>query len=273
MSPRKVVQRQDWVAAMLTAMDNGRPPAEVSLNELAAGLKVTKGSFYAHFPGGAEELRQAVAQQWLAGVTAMLPGPVVGAVRDPVDRIRMTRAAVAGNSARDEAMRRWAAAEPAAAAAVAEADRIFASHLAPALTDLGLARPEAAAIADVLVASLHAGQGNFDAILAVIARAAAVPAEAATAGDAAGRVVRFTARRDLTATQRDLLDQIASQFASGPDPASTVPGGEEAGANGALPGVADGGPAGAIRLRIPRPGRIAGEQRQARGPRPAAARS
>jgi len=233
MSPRKVVQRQDWVQAMLAAMDEGRPPGDVSLNDLAGRLQVTKGSFYSHFRDGAAELHEAVAQQWLAGVSASLPAPVVGAVRDPLVRIKMTRAAVAGGTARDRAMRRWAAAEPAAAAAVAEADRIFASYMAPALTDLGLIGPEADAIAGVLVASLHADEGNFEAILAVIGRAAAVPAEAAAAKDAAGRVVRFTAPRDLTAAERDLLTRVAMQFASGSDQASSGPDGGEAGANGA----------------------------------------
>lgn len=225
MSP---VTREDWVDATLGLLDSGRLPPEVPLAEMCQLLGVGEESFYTHF-GDVGELRAAAAAQWRADRIAALPGPPAGAVRDPVDRIRMIQAALAGTAVRDAAMRRWAAADPAAAAEAAEADRVLASYLVAALTDLGLAGREPEAVAGVLAAALRTEQGNFEVVLGVLARAAVAPPGApdveGVAGAEPGQTVQFVAPPGgWTAAQREALTRIARLFAAGRGTEEPLPG-------------------------------------------------
>lgn len=219
--------------AALSLLDSGRPPSEVSVAEMCRLLGVVEESFYGHFRD-VGEFHAAVAAHWLGDRIAGLPGPAAGIVRDPVDRIRMIRAALAGTAARDAAVRRWAATDPAAAAAAAEAARVLTSHLKAALTDLGLADRESAALADWLAAALQVeakalDREGFETLLAVWARAAAIPSEApaveAVPGAEPGQTVYFAAPpRGLTTDEQAALNQIARLFAAGRAAEQQLPG-------------------------------------------------
>lgn len=239
MSPMQKVLRRQWVEAALRVLDQDRLPPEESLTQLAARLGVSKGSFYSHFrAGGRAELYEAVVQQWLADQAAALPGTAVGAVRDPLDRIRLIRASTVANAVRNGAMRRWAAAgsEPgaqAAADAVDEADQALDSYLVAALTDLGLTGAEPVALAAVLGAALQTpasqdGPDDFETLLIVVARAATLPqggplVEEAP-GAAPGQVIRYTAEGRLTADEQAALNLIAKRLAGRRDAGEDDPG-------------------------------------------------
>ncbi len=246
MSPRSRVGRDDWVKALLRLLDEGRVPAEVSLTELSplVGPGMTKGSFYSpmHFgrggsgsngppPGSASRpasvtgiaaLHAVVIAEWKRSRVAALPDATVGMVRDPLDRLHIIWAAAGASAVRDDAMRRWAAtspaaiakparaAIPAAAAAVAEVDKIVTSYLEAALVDLGLTGPESAALARYLAAALRdpAIAGNekeFKTVLRVLARAAEFPQ------DGPSRELTADERRALRRIQRLLAADDAGQ--------------------------------------------------------------
>jgi hypothetical protein len=237
MSPRSRVGRDDWVRALLGLLDQGRVPGEVSLTELSGlvGPGMTKGSFYSpmHFgSGGIAALHVAVITEWQRSRIAGLPDTTVGLVRDPLDRLRLIRAAAGAFAVRDDAMRRWAATSPAAvtkparaaipkaAAAVAEVDRIVTNYLEPALVDLGLTGPESAAMARYLAAALRdpavAGdEEQFNTVLGVLARAAEFPQDGAA--------------RELTADERRALQRIQRFLAADPASEELLPGQAETG--------------------------------------------
>jgi hypothetical protein len=105
---------------------------------------------------------------------------------------------------------------------VAEADQIVASRLERALVNMGFAGRESAALASWLAAALQKqaiaqDPGGFDAVLAVLARAASITAiESVTADDA---VVLFAGGGGLTGDERLLLQRLAQAITSGRDTA------------------------------------------------------
>lgn len=230
MSPRQRVTRQGWVdATMRLSLDQDRLPAEVSVEALAGELDVTKGSFYSHFREKRQELHAAVISQWFRERVAGLPDIAVGAVQDPLDRVRMIRAAIADTAVRDGAMRRWAASDRAAAEAVAEADQIVTSRLGRALTDLGFAAAESAALTRWLTAALSRrsiaeDQAGFDAVLAVLSRASVAPALDSLA--TADGIVLYTGGAGLGREEQLALQNVAALLAGRPgrDAVPPVPG-------------------------------------------------
>jgi AcrR family transcriptional regulator len=221
--PRTKTTRQKWVETTLAlSLDQDRLPDEVSIEKvLAPALGVSKGSFYSHFREGRPELHAEVISQWLRDQVAALPEITVGAVKDPLDRIRMIRAALASTAVRDGAMRRWAASDRSAAEAVAEADRTVTSRLERALTNLGFAAAEAAAVARWLAASLRSraiadDQAAFDAILQVLGRAAEVNAiETVSDGET---VVLYPSGGQLTGEEQQALEHMAHLLTRRRDP-------------------------------------------------------
>ena len=230
MSPRTRVSRGAWVEAMLGMMDQGLVPAEISLTDLSRQLGMTKGSFYSHFGEDRRaELLAAVISEWRSTRIAALPETAVGSVRDPLDRLRMIRAAAAATAVRDGAMRRWAASKrpardpaaaeviEAAAAAVDEVDRIVTGYLVPALVDLGFTGDEPAALAALLSAALREPviAGEFEVVLGVLARAAAYPQEGPPGEGGAGR--------ELTTEERRTLQRIATRLLAADTAAEELP--------------------------------------------------
>ncbi len=245
MSPRKKVGAQDWVDALLGALDADRTPAETSVADLAGILGVTKGAFYPHFANTAALYEAAIAE-WLRDRLAAMPYTAVssaGAVRDPLDRIRKIAEALANRGTRDGAMRRWAATDTVAANAVALADRIVISHLEHALTDLGFPAAEAAAQAAFIAAALRstsiaANQESFNLVLDGLDRAAAYTARmrvVQSSQDQTGAVVLYTRRAGLTRDHLQVLQRVADMLAGG-EPAEPPDGLEEAPPDGQAAG-------------------------------------
>ena len=223
------------MAALMSMLDAGRDPSKISILELGQRLSVTTGSFYNHFPGGRAELDAALISQWKRERIAALPDTSVGAVHDPLDRLRMIRTAMAVTAVRDSTMRRRAAVDQSSAAAVAEADRIITSYLGHALADLGLTGRCPEAVAGWLLPGLEfpplaADQGSYETVLEILARAAAVtqggPVVGAVAeGDA---VVLYSVARELPASARMALQRMVRALAAGESAEELVPGQEEA---------------------------------------------
>jgi AcrR family transcriptional regulator len=230
MSPVKKAGRADFASAMIALISEGRAAVTVTVADLCGLLRVTRGSFYNHFPAGMTSLHDEVIALWLRGRLASLPESAVDAVREPLDRLRMLRAAAEDNALADDAMRRWAVTEPRAAAAVTEADRVVRGHLERALTDLGFTGPEPEALADLLAAALSAGgsatrasPGAWETVLGVLGRAAATAPGGELAREPAGvevapgaapdELVLYLTARGLGPGQKQQLRELAQDFA------------------------------------------------------------
>lgn len=228
--------REQWLLAAYRLLDEGRIPADVPLSVLCKRLGVTKGSFYAHFPkeeghaGGAPELDAEVITRWERESGAHALEPMMAAVHDPLDRLRLLRTWALERAVRDGTMRRWAARDPAAAAAVGAADTAITGHVTQALRDLGFSPPEAAVLAGLLVSAFvgayHSAAtapdtdpATFDALLGILLRAAAtggetLPGGVATApGTDGDRAVLFRVAPQLPAAAIRQLAIQATQFA------------------------------------------------------------
>jgi AcrR family transcriptional regulator len=233
MSPRTKITREQWITAMVGLLDDGRNPADMALSELCEHLGVTKGSFYAHFSGGLGELHQGVIGRWLQDNPVVPLTSTLTAVRDPADRLRLLWAQLAETARPDGAMRRWAARNGQAAAAVATVDRQVMEPVTAALSDMGFLPAQADVLAAFLTSAFAgayhsvpdpppADPDAFETLLEIIGRAApirAVPGGTQevfmTAGSAPDQVIFFmvpkglpaAAKRELTAHAQQLVQQ------------------------------------------------------------------
>jgi AcrR family transcriptional regulator len=235
MSPRTKITREQWITAMIGLLAAGRNPADMALSELCEHLGVTKGSFYAHFSGGLDELHQEVIARWLQDNPVVPLTSTLTAVRDPADRLRLLWAQLAETARPDGAMRRWAARDGHAATAVATVDRHVMESVTAALSDMGFL-PGQADVLGMFLTSAFAGAYHsvpdppradldaFETLLEIIGRAApvrAVPGGAQevlmTAGSAPDQVIFFmvpkglsaAAKKELTAHAQQLVQQAA----------------------------------------------------------------
>src|SRR5262245_16398582 len=181
-APRGSATREDWLAVAMRLLTDGRCPADVPLSELAAGAGVSKGSFYAHFPGGLDELHTEVLERWVARLQLPQVSDDMRAVRDPADRIRLLLERALAAPGVPGAMQRWAAASEEAAAALGKAQDAIGEHAAQALADMGLAAADAALLSRLLVraflGSLRGDDGmraELNAMIEFVQRGAAAP--------------------------------------------------------------------------------------------------
>ncbi|MCC7273008.1 MAG: TetR/AcrR family transcriptional regulator [Alphaproteobacteria bacterium] len=137
--------RADWIEAARGALVAGGI-ASVKVDRLAAGLGVTRGSFYWHFVGRSE-LLEALLRHWEATNTAPMEQAVAAAGPDGHARfaalVRLWIDEVAFSPAYDAAVRDWARHAPAAAAAVRRIDDRRIALLAGIFADLGYAGTDA----------------------------------------------------------------------------------------------------------------------------------
>ena len=143
----------DWIEAAHAALvDDGIEG--VRIDRLCRELGVTKGSFYHHVEGR-DALLAAVADEW----ARERPRVVMDAARDlsddPFERlvhfIRLTEDLDLGRH--HQAMRTWGAVDPRAAAAVREVDRVVLMFTEQCLSDVGLPKEDASALARILLAT------------------------------------------------------------------------------------------------------------------------
>jgi AcrR family transcriptional regulator len=227
------VSQQQWVEAALELLAEGTIPADMSVTDLAARVRagLTKGSFYQHFHG-VGDLHDQVIAHWARGKGPALDG-LMRAVRSPLDRLRLLRARAVETAAVDATMRRWAARNEPAAAAVRNADQAAMQHTALALAELGYEEEEAGVLAAFVVhgfiGAYHTVTAQppddperFETLLAVLCRAAGhLPAaqggiDADTisgGGDPEELIIYLTARR-LPPAGRERLRLEAQRLAS-----------------------------------------------------------
>lgn len=138
--PDDRLSSRDWVNAGLLALAGAGFPA-LRAAPLAARLGVSRGSFYWHF-ADVEAFHAAILERW--GRIAF--ETVVSAVESrPEDRLRsLIFQAFRADPKLERAIRAWATADAAAAAAVAAVDRRRLDYLARLLAEAGLDRQSAA---------------------------------------------------------------------------------------------------------------------------------
>jgi len=114
--------------------------AALKIDKLCSGLKVTKGSFYAHFKDRAEfdaqlvrHWEQAFTTEWIAELNKLKGGP-------PVERLfaLMKLAHTAGMHNNDITFRSWALHNPVVAKGVREVDRQRFEYVKEIFFDMGL---------------------------------------------------------------------------------------------------------------------------------------
>jgi len=155
--PTTKVTYEVWVAEAVQLLWDGHGPADdpnlLTIDSLAKRLHVTKGSFYAHFPAGIGQLEVALIDRWVKETRLPALNTALQAVRTPADRLRLLWAQFADTVKRDGAMRRWAARDEQAAAAVGNVDKQVSQHVREALKDMGLTAADAGTQAGVLVSA------------------------------------------------------------------------------------------------------------------------
>jgi hypothetical protein len=155
--PRKWT-RQSWIDTATKMVDQGANLGEVKLQQLFEANGAAKNSFYNNFDGGLPELHAEVITWWKAQRVPPVLEAALNAVQNPVERLRILRSILAGNAVRDEAMRRWAVTDNAAAQAVAEGDKAIAGHAIEALHQLGYQGTEADDWAEAIVTVIQSIQ-------------------------------------------------------------------------------------------------------------------
>jgi hypothetical protein len=155
MAPPRKWTRQSWIDTATKMVDVGANLGEVKLQQLLDANGAAKNSFYNGFPGGLAELHAEVIGWWKAQRVPPILEAALGAVENPVERLRILRSILAGNAVRDEAMRRWAATDPDVEKAVASGDKAIGAHAIEALHLLGYQGTEAEDWAEVIVAVIQ----------------------------------------------------------------------------------------------------------------------
>ena len=236
-SPRGSATREDWLIVGMRLLADGRSPADIPLSELAAATGVSKGSFYAHFPGGLDELHKELLARWVAQLQLPQVSDDMRAVRDPADRIRLLLERALAAPGVPGAMQRWAAASDDVAAAVRMAQDVIGDHAAKALADMGLAPADAALLSRLLVraflGSRRADAGmraELDALIEFVQRGTAapsaawrlqaVPLDAPDSTDANSGIILYPAPADLSDDERRELGATVQDFVSQRHPAS-----------------------------------------------------
>ncbi len=137
--------RRDWIAAARDVLES-RGIADVKVDRLAKGLKVTRGSFYFHFKNR-KDLLDALLEEWRDSNCRPLE---VMAKRPYFQGVKLFEALTDSwlpggtfNAKLDMAVRDWARTSRAVEAKVQKADRRRIEILFAALRDMGFAQDEA----------------------------------------------------------------------------------------------------------------------------------
>jgi len=114
--------REDWIRAAFDKLTTSGI-GEVSIDRLAEGLGITRGSFYHHF-GDRSELMQAVLVYWADHWTRMVRQSIEDLRLDPATNLLALMRAIRSNGAADfdAPIRAWALHDPMARAVVQQVD-------------------------------------------------------------------------------------------------------------------------------------------------------
>jgi hypothetical protein len=217
--PRKWT-RQSWIDTATKMVSDGANLGEVKLQQLFDANGAAKNSFYNNFTGGLPELHAEVITWWKAQRVPAILEAALNAVENPLERLRILRSVLAGNAIRDEAMRRWAVTDPAAAQAVTDGDKAIAAHALEALHQLGYQGTEADDWAEVIVTIIQSVRPRaYETLLGKLdTSAAGRRAYAGTVGIAAGtapdELVIYTIAASLPPAALSQLRARAQEFAA-----------------------------------------------------------
>ncbi len=151
------LSKADWIKAALRALAGSGVEA-VRVERLAETLGVTKGSFYWHFVNR-DALLAAILEAWRSEATEAIAADVEASAGDPVEKLKRLFAIVARFDGRlDLAVRRWAAQDEKARAALAGVDRRRLGYLEGLFAGLGFGERQALARARLVY---HALIGQF----------------------------------------------------------------------------------------------------------------
>jgi AcrR family transcriptional regulator len=135
-TPKDRLSRDDWIAhGLRTLARHGAGALKTGM--LAAGLNVSRGSFYWHFESIGDfnaQLLAAWQERATDDVIREIDSAIVGAAR----LTSLMRLAFYEDRSLDQAFRAWAATDAAAAAAVATADARRIAYVAKLLRESGV---------------------------------------------------------------------------------------------------------------------------------------
>jgi len=137
--------RSDWLAHGLRRLARHGANA-LKVGDLAAGLDVSRGSFYWHFRD-ATDFRLQLLQLWQERATDQVFRDIDTAIVGPARLTRLMKLAFNEDRSLDKAIRELAATDPAAAAMVAAVDAKRIDYLSKLMIESGVesrrARPRA----------------------------------------------------------------------------------------------------------------------------------
>lgn len=128
--------RSDWLAHGLRTLAR-RGPQALKVGDLAAGLDVSRGSFYWHFKDAAD-FRLHLLQLWQERATEQVFRDTNAAIVGPARLTHIMKLAFNEDRSLDSAIREMAATDKAAAAMVASVDARRIEYLAKLLIESGV---------------------------------------------------------------------------------------------------------------------------------------
>ncbi len=126
----------DWIKHGLRTLA-GHGENALKVGALAAGLNVSRGSFYWHFKD-IEDYRQALLREWRERAGAQVIRDIDTTITGPARLTALMRLGFEEDRRLDRAIRSWATSDPSAAAAVASVDLQRVAYIAKLLTESGV---------------------------------------------------------------------------------------------------------------------------------------
>lgn len=155
------LSKENWVDFALSRLAS-HGFTDLKADVLAKLLKVSRGSFYWHFPDVAA-FHEAVLKGWAA--RSLEAAEALDPALPPEERLALLMQAAQGSDhGLERAIRAWAQSNPLVAAQVLDLDRFRLRALTEILQETGLPRPIASQRAKLLYAAA-VGLGEIDATL------------------------------------------------------------------------------------------------------------
>lgn len=126
----------DWIKHGLRTLA-GQGESALKVGALAAGLNVSRGSFYWHFKD-IDDYRQTLLREWGLRAGEQVIRDIDATITGPARLTALMRLAFEEDRSLDRAIRSWATADPTAAAVVASVDVQRVAYIAKLLTESGV---------------------------------------------------------------------------------------------------------------------------------------
>ena len=141
--PKQRLRRQDWIDAAIRQLVEAGIGA-VSVEQLAASLGITRGSFYHHF-ADREDLLRAMLDHWAQRWTYEVREQIAALGLDPGTTLLALMRAIRsqGASEYDAPFRAWALHDPLARAVVQQVDEARLKFIRSQFEGLGFTGPDA----------------------------------------------------------------------------------------------------------------------------------